>query len=358
MEKINLIVESIDKICSKLPIFENEIVIPSTNNSFILQIYNINDEEDKEYISKNKKQIWKFFDDGYMAAGLGHFVGCTNDKSVKRNTVLLKIAREKVTMDIITMSIYSAHPDGIKCVGLTITTDNKYKNIAKDALRFIIKEDISKFQEYYWCECDGAIRHYYEKFGGTKIPNVYLPAIFKDKFKDMDIKYIDDYEYIRDIGKNTENETTAKKCLFGFPNKEILEEYITKQNTTLEQMIKNIKIAQGQYESLRFISDDVDLALKVLHEYAVRVIETETLTLTEYEYKNIFDLFKILYDYKKKYFDILPANIEKARFNSTFMNIEYLLDCYTIIKPYTFDDELICADTIEEQSILQKMQKL
>ena len=211
----------------------------------------------------------------------------------------------------------------------------------------------SKYNYQYWCECDGVIKHYYEKYGATKLPNVYLPAIFKDKFERMDIEYVDEYDYIRVIGKGTENEIAVKKCLFGFPNKEILDDYIKKANTTLEKIIQQIKESQTQNESTRYFTDDIELAFRVLDNYAFFRIESEIYTFTEFEIEKIKEYFKLIDDFRKRYLDLLPAAISKWKFNSTYENTVDILDCYTILKPYTFDEELICAD-IEKANEQQK----
>lgn len=98
-------------------------------------------EDDYVYIRDNKKMLWDFFDSGYKYAKFKEFRSCINPKSLLNNTSCLKVA---LFNDIIVAaSIYTSYQEGMKCVGITATTDKKYREIGKYAVIQIIKEDIS-----------------------------------------------------------------------------------------------------------------------------------------------------------------------------------------------------------------------
>ena len=44
-----------------------------------------------------------------------------------------------------------------------------------------LKEDINLVGEFYWTECSDALKSFYEKNGGVKIPNKYI-ELFIDNY--------------------------------------------------------------------------------------------------------------------------------------------------------------------------------
>lgn len=197
-------------------------------------------EDDNIYIRDNRTMLWDFFDKGYKHAKdakdakdakLKGFRSCTNAKSLWKNTSCLKVA---LFNDIIVAaSVYTSFQGGMKCVGITATTDEKYREIGKYAVIQIIKEDISLVGEFYWTVCSDAIERLYEKNGGVKIPNDYL-ELFISKYKSLSD---DGYHFsieVPDVDGETEE---IEKVIFGFNSKETFE-YIKNKND--ERIMKYI----------------------------------------------------------------------------------------------------------------------
>ena len=343
-ENIILLLETIERSMSTKPIMEMEVSVPKTGD-FYIEIYNPANTSEKEFITKNRQFIKDFFDAGYEAAGLGEFLSCRDAKSLKRNTVLLKVGREKTTGKIIAMSIYNEHPSGIKCAGMTriVTTDEALKTIANAALVHIIKEDISHFKDYYWIECSGAIKHWWEKNGGIKIPNTYLPAVFAAKpemLEKVRIEPGEEYDYYRVIGEEHEE----KKCIFGFSNKQVLEKYLEDRNISLDDMIKKYEEKNKVDESVTVdagkIQTDIDIMKYCIMEqlYDIGIMSFE---ITEYEERVFHDAISRMENYVRKYANMLP----QYECNKLVNQVEaayYAANLFSILKPYQFGDEFIC----------------
>lgn len=164
-----------------------------------------------DYIVQNKKQLWKFLDDGYRYAGYRNgFIGCPNDAYLVKKPNLMKIAFCGET--IVAVSVYTGYRGGFKCVGATVTTDAEYRKIGVDALNEIVDIDISKYKEFYWIECSGKMETIYEKHGGFKIPSSMASSILK-----ADVTIIDEWHYERNIGNSTE---PIEKIIYGFNSKD------------------------------------------------------------------------------------------------------------------------------------------
>ena len=206
-----------------------------SNEKYYIDSYDESDEKDKEFIRINRKMLYKFLDDGYKYAKLGNFKGCRNDRSLYKNFIFAKIAREKDTNDIIAMSVYSNINKGKKCVGITATTDPKLRELGKEALKEIIKIDVSNWKNWYWVEASGAIEKYFLRFGGFAIPNIYAPEIITHKT--VILCEDDEHFYI-------EGDEEVKKCIIGFNSKEtfekVREEYKEKVNKFLSNLDKKI----------------------------------------------------------------------------------------------------------------------
>lgn len=219
-----------------LYVFEH---ITTDYNSYYIEVYKQKDEHDKEYISKNKKAIKAFLDAGYEAAHLGKFIGCNNPNSVKQNTAMLKVARDKATNQIIAMTIYSSRWGGLKCVGGTVivTDDKELRNMGKEALTRITQEDVKLWGQFVWTECSGAIKKIWEKENGIMIPSAYLQLFMDEKtLSTVEFHEDDPYTYSRVTNIGTVDETRIDKVIFGFPNRAVLEKYIRDTNTTLEKL--------------------------------------------------------------------------------------------------------------------------
>ena len=216
--------------------------------------------------------------------------------------------------------------------------DEKIKELSKEDLKSIIKDDISHEKDFVWIECEGAIKHWWEKFGGTKLPNVYLPCIFKDKTL-LDIELIDneDYDYIRYLGSER---IKSRKCIFGFPKKEILEDWIEKRNRLLDKISDDIKkendILDESIDNESSINYHIEL---LVHYFLMNHLESWVFSMTEYEYEVMMTSYKILKNHFAKYSDFLD-NKTRFRIESILENVETIDECCTFIKPYSLDDYL------------------
>ena len=98
-------------------------------------------EEDDVYIRTNRNMLWDFFNAGYKYANLGGFRSCISSRSLWKNASCLKVGLYNGIL--VAASIYTSFQKGMKCVGITATTDEVYRNIGKNAVIHIVKEDIN-----------------------------------------------------------------------------------------------------------------------------------------------------------------------------------------------------------------------
>lgn len=324
------------------PIFESEIMT-SLKERFVVFVYKKTDENDRKFISENRALIKTFMDSGYQQAGLGDWFGCANKNAVKQNTVLLKIAR---TIDqpnhIVAMSVYTAHPSGIKCVGITrlFSNNEKLTHIAKEAVKYIIKDDICKADEFRWIECSGSIEHYYEKFGADmiKVPNIYLPLIFNEnELANITIEDREEYNYIRYIKAV---DLSVHKCIFGFPNQSVIDKMITERNQWLDDFMKKLRSNIVLEHMFTNVPSDINNSLKVM-DYFIEIVQSLSgFEITEYEMSHLTDAIDLVRDFMSK---------NSGRLNNTLREDIYdKLDCasdcansFTILKPYAIGEEII-----------------
>ena len=354
--KFNIFEKYLNKYFIK-QIKESEINLCNNEKFYIETLFNKKDLNDTIFIKKYRKEIKQFFDDGYENAGLGKFLSCFDKNSIKNNTKILKIARHKETQQILAMTIYNGFggPDAKKCVGGTIlkTNDTDLKNLAKKALEFIIKEDVHCQTDFYWCECSEAIKHWWEKYGGIKLPNAYLPMFMEEKYLN-NIKYIENekYDYYRIIGKDTDHEITLRKCIFGFPNKDVLEKYINEQNT-------NIKKCENK---LNNINENISIELnidKILHKnrkimeyfgYYIMDEYDKIFELTEYEFNILLQTVNSSQFILNNYYNKLTQNhIDNIYYwNDISVNI---LIISTILKPYKLGNDFLITHEFDQDLI-------
>ena len=97
----------------------------------------------------------------------------------------------------------------------------------------ILKEDINLVGVFYWTECSDALKSFYEKSGGVKIPNKYI-ELFIDKYKSLSS---DGYHFSVEITDSNGETEEIEKVIFGFNSKETFE-YIKSKNE--ERFLKYI----------------------------------------------------------------------------------------------------------------------
>ena len=119
----NSILKSIDRTIKNV-LFEYE---EYSNKDYVIKEYYKSNQEDFNYVSINRKQIWEFFDNGYKAAGLNGFCNsCFNSDSLRKNFNKIKLVYYKDI--IIAGAIYTGRNGGYKCVGITATTNETYRD--------------------------------------------------------------------------------------------------------------------------------------------------------------------------------------------------------------------------------------
>ena len=209
--------------------------------AYYIEVYTASNPEDKEYIRRNKKMIKQFMDDGYEQFTHDKFLGFFNADSVRHNTAMMKIARDKETDLIIAMTVYTARWGGLKCIGGTvvITDDADLRMTAKGALMQITREDVKLWGDFVWTECSDNVERMWKDAKGIQIPAAYL-SLFFDEYTMESVEYSEDdeYHYSRLVGRGTVDEQRISKMIFGFPNRAVLDKYIQDRNTTLEQLCK------------------------------------------------------------------------------------------------------------------------
>ena len=207
-------------------LFENDV----ESNSYIVKDYTKNSPEWETYIKPNRRKIWDFINNGYVASGSGEFIGCYDERSLYKNANLIKIAFCGDTW--IAVSVYTGYQGGKKCVGITATTDNEYRKIGIEAVRDIIKNDISMYEQFYWTECSGAIEHLYEKYNGIKIPSVFAKEIIG---RDIILIEGDEWHYMRQI-----KDENFVKIIYGFNTQETFDKVKEEYSNYIHSCIQNI----------------------------------------------------------------------------------------------------------------------
>lgn len=238
-----------------------------SNKDYVIKEYNKSNQEDFNYVSINRKQIWEFFDNGYKAAGLNGFCNsCFNPDSLRKNFNKIKLVYYNDDI-IIAGAIYTGRHNGYKCVGITATTNETYRALGKDAVKYIIKQDIGSYKDFYWGVFDGAVSHYYEKFGGILIPNDYCHLFIDNAKPDIN----DEYNIIIKLSDGTD----VVKLIYGFNSKETFDEImkmadmrVDKQVNRLNQMLKDSQKEKSELkESIKKLNYNISI-----EEYHVRII--------------------------------------------------------------------------------------
>ena len=307
-----------------MPLFEESNL--EQENVVYKAYYPQENQEDNIYIRDNRKMIWNFFDEGYKYAKLKEFRSCISPKSLWKNASCLKVA---IFNDvIIAASVYTSFQGGMKCVGITATTDEKYREIGKYAVIQIIKEDISLVGEFYWTVCSDTIEHLYEKHGGIKIPNDYI-ELFIDKYKSLSD---DGYHFYIEVPDGDGEMENVKKIIFGFNSKENFE-YIKNKNDkrimNYINRITNTTIKESVY--VKNLSKE-DYYTKVVYVF----YEDRVDGFKDYS-NNTMNILKEAVEYLKKFVELNKNNkdIDIKKYSTAIWNGEDLIATATIMDIHT-----------------------
>lgn len=310
----------------KKTLFEYEEFINSEDD-FILKVYDKKNVSDNDYITKNRKEIWDFFDTGYKFAKLGGFKNsCSDYRSLNKNYSKIKLVYKDDVL--IAASIYSGHQQGNKCVEITATTNIEYRELSKEAIKYIIKQDIGLYKDFYWGTFDGAIEHYYEKFGGILIPNDYAHLFLRNGI------IIDpDSEY--KINLNLRDGTEVSKVIYGFNSKETYDKIIAEDDIRIKKQIEHMQTFLNKNNTLHEKVDTI-ITLQQYHVDVINLFYEERLdgrsTLTPYMVSLINNSKKFLEN-----FIIKNPNIEnKDYYELAIWNAQDILDTSTVTKLHKF----------------------
>lgn len=217
-----------------------------------------------------------------------------------------------------------------------------------------MEDIISSFQDLVWTECSGAVEYLWKKYsdGWLRIPNTYLPIIFSpDVMETVEFYEDDEYHYSRWINAGSNRKIKVDKCLFGFPNAKILEDYIERRNITLQELIDKLKSSVVLEHMFTNVPNDINNADEIIMYICGFVEETHIYELTEFEMKMLVESIDLITKFVKERGGRLTQEkredlIETAEYGMDFAN------CCSILRPYSLVD-----DFISEQDIYTEQQQ-
>ncbi|MCF0225147.1 MAG: hypothetical protein HUK20_12835 [Fibrobacter sp.] len=222
---------------------------------------------------------------------IGGFHSLTSAKDISKRVKLLKIV----------MSVDNDGNDAIGACGLYRVTNGGYKGIGyagnKDAVsdyrecvQLIVKDDIAKYNDWYWVEASGAIQHYFEKHNGYLIPNIYVSSLLS---RDIPTENLlpDGFSYKTIIG-SLDNPTEVIKRLFGFPNKDAYDS-LMKIYGTLDNFSSEIRKmlndnAEPKMESVYSLPKQIDIPIMYICNLDECVMENQ-LTAIPRDWMDLLD---------------------------------------------------------------------
>lgn len=342
--KQELLIESLmDTYLSRKPAFVFEHVTHDYRTYYI-EVYTKTNPEDEAYIRRNKNFIKKFFDAGYEHKNLGKFMGFRNADSVRQNTAMLKVAIDKETKEIIAMTAYTSHFGGLKCIGGTVivTDDESLRMAGKESLMQITREDVGLLSQFVWTECSGYPERMWETAGGVRIPTVYLPLFFDDyTMESVEYKEDDPYHYSRLVSRGTVDEKRIEKCIFGFPNRNVLDKYIKDHNTTLRELCKQCGVKPDDILNEDFHYRDAPKhiwpQMRLLRHYS-QEMRNGRMEFTEEEHKVITKAIEDIYG---AMIDRWERHPEKADgLYAMVLKTVVFFNCCSVLKVYEFGETL------------------
>lgn len=225
--------------------------------------YDINEEEDKNFILLNIDKIWDILEKSYES--LGGFKGFRNQKDMLKKCPFYRIGFSNG--EIITVSVYNDYLGGNKCVGVGTIKDNRHKESVL-LLDLILKYNIDNWNEWVWVEASDKVEEMCIKNEGFNLPSEYAFLYLGNK----PYKNIDDYHYIRNI-----DGIPTKKTIFGFKDE---------QSFNILKQVINDKIEDFINRKSKNITEDKE---NLYQEYMSQFDEI-------YRYKEIIDYFVYLKD--------------------------------------------------------------
>lgn len=211
-------------------LIESKNIISFEQNGHNLSIidYDMDNEDDSNYVKQNKDKIWDILNHGYEK--LGGFKGFQTIHDMIKKCPFYKIGY--CDGDIVAVTVYNGYLGGSKCVGATCIKDDRH-NDAVHLLKLIFKHNITDFKRWIWIEASGKIEEICKEMGSFNVPSdyadIYLPS--------ANIVKVDEYHYQRKIVGNLETKT-----IFGFKDKAAYEIIKDEQNESLANFLNSIGV--------------------------------------------------------------------------------------------------------------------
>lgn len=163
--------------------------------------------QDKSEMTQYLEDVWEIFELSYK--DIGGFKSAHNPKNLLKTTSLMKL----VIIDgkLVACATYR-ELGGFKLNGIGCDQTD----VGKYWFKEIIKDDITNFKGWFWAEVSDAVEHFFKKYNGYPIPNIYASELLG-----KDVEMLDDgAHYIRKIGVDG---TSYKKVIYGFRDKEFYD---------------------------------------------------------------------------------------------------------------------------------------
>ena len=161
----------------------------------------------------------------------------------------------------------------------------------------------------------------------------------------------DEYHYSRWINAGSNRKIKVDKCLFGFPNAKILEDYIERRNMTLQELIDKLKSSVVLEHMFTNVPNDINNADEIIMYICGFVEEAHIYELTEFEMKMLVDSIDLITKFVKE----RGGRLTQEKREDLIETVEYGMDfanCCSILRPYSLVD-----DFISEQDIYTEQQQ-
>ena len=205
-----------------------------------------------------------------------------------------------------------------------------------------MEDIISSFQDLVWTECSDSVEDMWKNAEGIMIPAAYLPLFF-DEYTMESVEYSekDPYHYTRLIGRGTVDEKRIEKMIFGFPNRAVLEKYISERNTTLEELCKTYEINPDDLLNEGFYYRDAPKHLwpylRLICHYYDEIVKRGHLEFTELEIKTITKSIEEVYGF---FGDQWDNTTKKDGLRSMMIHFAMMFNRCSVLKVYEFGDTL------------------
>lgn len=235
------------KLIPEKYLIESVKEISTLDDGIEIVSFDMKEQVDKEFIKNNAKMIYSILVDAYSK--IGGPKGLTKEKYVYKNSDYVRLAFYNNT--IVSVALYRTISNyGVKMTyGGAVGGDYHKKGVI--GLQCIINRDHEHIEEFNWMEVSGKIKEYCQKLHLYNLESKNIKEILPNS----KIEIIDQFNYYRQIGG--EGNPYVEKTIFGFPNKEILNEitntFFGKVTGTMKEIVARLE--QLQYNKI--IEDNV-----------------------------------------------------------------------------------------------------